>query len=69
MSKGIDRVKGSPVGGLGRPMEAVPVNIHPILRRFWNFAREMAKKFNKSLLKDHEDEFMKIIDKDFKNKD
>ena len=51
----------------GRVGGAVPINIPPLLRRFWDFTRQMAKKFSHQLMdpEKHEDEFIKVVRKDF----
>jgi len=63
-----ERIRGVPVrtgGGPGRVGEAIPVGVPPVLRRFWNFARDMARRFSKNLLKEREEEFMKVVRKHF----
>jgi len=52
------------VGRLGAP---VPVGVTPILRRFWDFARNMARRFSSQLLdpEEHEEEFLKVVRRDF----
>ena len=63
-----ERIRGVPVrtgGGAGRVAPAIPVGVPPVLRRFWNFARDMAKRFSKNLLKEREEEFMKVVRKHF----
>jgi len=68
VTKRVGKSGGTPVnvaGRLGTVREAVPLGISPILRRFWRFAREMAKRFSKNLMKDREDEFLKTVRRDF----
>ncbi|MCX5750877.1 MAG: hypothetical protein NT099_04320 [Candidatus Saganbacteria bacterium] len=43
----------------------VPVGISPILARFWKFARQTAQQFSKNLLKAHEEDFLKVVRKEF----
>ncbi len=65
MTRKIERTSSnipSRAGGVG---QAVPVGIHPVLRRFWDFARKMAKEFSKHLMKDREEEFLKVVQRDF----
>jgi hypothetical protein len=59
--KRIDRVNLKVGGPIRRPEEAPPIGIPPLLRRFWNFAREMSKRFSKHLMKDREEEFINAI--------
>jgi len=68
MTKKTDKVRGAPVtisGKTGGVSQVVPTGVPPVLRRFWNFARSMAKEFAKNLLKNREDEFLKVIRRDF----
>jgi hypothetical protein len=41
--------------------EAIPAGIAPVLRRFWRFTQEMAKRFSKQLLKNREEDFLKVV--------
>jgi len=52
------------VGRLGAP---VPAGVTPILRRFWDFARSMARKFSDQFSdpEEHEEEFLKVVRRDF----
>jgi len=52
------------ISPLGAP---IPAGLPPILRRFWDFARGMARKFSSHLLdpEEHEDEFLKTVRRDF----
>ena len=43
----------------------IPAGVHPVLRRFWQFTRDMTKRFCANLLKDREEEMMKTVQKDF----
>ncbi|MEE8638482.1 MAG: hypothetical protein V3T21_05515 [Candidatus Margulisiibacteriota bacterium] len=45
--------------------EAVPSGIPPVLRASWKFARNTAKRFNRELLKDRMNEFLKKLAKRF----
>ena len=51
--------------GPGKAGEAVPAYVHPIIRRFWSFTREMAKKFSGNLLKDRSEELIKSANDHF----
>ncbi|MBU0687670.1 MAG: hypothetical protein KKB81_07505 [Candidatus Margulisbacteria bacterium] len=65
------RIQGKPVNisaRLGQVATAMPIGIPSVLKRFWKFTRDMAQRFNKNLLKDREGEFLKVIEKDFKNR-
>ncbi len=66
MSK-LERVPGSSarMGGPGEIMQAAPAGTPPVLRRFWDFARKMAKEFGKHMMKNHEEEFLKVVRRDF----
>jgi len=44
----------------------MPVGLPPVLRRFWGFARDMAKRFSKNLHQNREDELLRAVEKDFK---
>ncbi len=66
----LEKVRGESVRGGKGPggvPEAVPVGIPPLLRRFWDFARKMAKQFSKNMNKDHEDDFLKVVRRDFED--
>jgi len=54
---------GGPVGPAGAP---IPAGIPPILRRFWDFTRGMAKKFSNQLPdpEEHEEEFISAVRRD-----
>ncbi|MFA4906379.1 MAG: hypothetical protein WC645_07755 [Candidatus Margulisiibacteriota bacterium] len=54
-------------GPIGRMGPAVPAGLSPILRRFWDYARDTAKKFSKHLMDPdkYEDEFLSVIRRDF----
>ena len=67
MSK-LDRIQGAPTRGAGRAGEVsamIPPGLPPVLRRFWDFARKMAKEFSKNLLKAKEEDFLKVVRRDF----
>mgnify|MGYP007084773832 CR=1 FL=1 len=49
----------------GEVAPVIPPGVPPILRRFWNFARDMARRFSKHLLKNREEELMKVVRKSF----
>ncbi|MEK7376632.1 MAG: hypothetical protein AABZ57_05670 [Candidatus Margulisiibacteriota bacterium] len=51
----------SPLRGPQKSMETVPSYVHPIIRRFWKFTRDMAKKFSGNLLKDRSEELVKNV--------
>ncbi len=51
--------------GAARSAEAAPAYIHPVIRRFWSFTREMAKKFSGNLLKDRSEELIKSVNDHF----
>jgi hypothetical protein len=53
---------------LGQIASAVPVGIPPVLQRFWKFTRDMAKRFNKNLQQDREEELTQAVVEDFKRK-
>lgn len=64
MDKRIDRARATPSTSASRvaPMgEAIPAGIAPVLRRFWRFTQEMAKRFSKQLLKNREEDFLKVV--------
>lgn len=68
MAKRISKIRGRPIkagGKIGEITAAIPTGLSPILRRFWNFARNMAKHFSRNLLKNREDEFLKAVRRDF----
>jgi len=46
-------------------MEAPPTGLPPVLRSSWKFARGMAKRFSRELIKDRADEFLKKLAKRF----
>lgn len=50
---------------LGQIASVVPAGIPPVLKRFWKFTRDMARRFNKNLLKDREGELLKVVSKEF----
>jgi hypothetical protein len=55
------------LGRPGKPTARIPIGIPPLLRRFWNYAKNMAKKFSKNLndSEEKEEEFLKVIRRDF----
>lgn len=63
------RIRGIPVKitgrGVGRLAPAIPVGLPRVLRRFWKFARDMARRFSKNLMKTREEEFLKVVKKHF----
>lgn len=48
----------------------IPVDVPPILRPFWGFARKMAKLFSRSLLEEEEkeEELLKVVRKNFRDR-
>ena len=46
-------------------LEATPTGLPPVLRSSWKFARGMAKRFSRELIKDRADEFLKKLAKRF----
>jgi len=67
MSK-MDRVQGMPMrvpGRAGEVSPAIPPGLPPVLRRFWDFARKMAREFGKHLIKNKEEDFLKVVRRDF----
>ena len=46
-------------------MEAARVGTPPVLRAGWGFARDMAERFNRELLKGRVEEFLKNLVKRF----
>jgi len=67
MAKRISNKPSRP-GLAGRIGAAIPVGIPPVLKRFWRFTRDMAKRFNKELIEDREDEMVDDVVKFFKKK-
>jgi len=64
MTRKIERTSGTPTGPTGRiggAEGAVPMNISPLLRRFWRFAQDMAKRFSKNLLKNRDEDFLRVV--------
>ena len=64
----IRRISEKELRKVGRPgaiAEAPPAGIPPLLRASWKFARDMARRFSRELLKDHADEFIKNLVKRF----
>jgi hypothetical protein len=53
---------------IGRLSSAIPVGLPPVLKRFWKFAQQMAQQFNKHLVQNREDEFLKVVKKDFEKR-
>ena len=51
--------------GTGKVAETPPSYVHPMIRRFWSFTREMAKKFSGNLLKDRSEELIKSANDHF----
>ena len=56
---------GSFVSGIRK---AIPLGIHPILRRFWDFTKKNSREFAKHLHnpEEKEDKFIKEVVKKFK---
>ena len=62
------RITGKPVNisaRLGQLASVVPASVPPVLKRFWKFTRDMARRFSKNLQKDREGEFLKVVAKEF----
>jgi hypothetical protein len=54
------------IGGKLRDVRAaIPIGLSPVLSRFWKFARQMAQQFSKNLLKGREEDFLKVVRKEF----
>ena len=47
--------------GPQKNLEVVPSYVHPMIRRFWKFTRDMAKKFSGNLTKDRSEELAKNV--------
>lgn len=62
----IDRVTISKEAQIGRPTGVTPSWIPPVLKRFYDFTKKMAKSFNNELKVDREEEFIKVVSKSFK---
>lgn len=56
----------SPARGAGKMMDVAPAYVHPILKRFWRFTREMAQKFSGNLLKDRTEELANKVNDNFR---
>lgn len=72
MTKKIERTSGTSVNSAGRvggPGGAIPINIPPLLRRFWRFAQDMAKSFSKHLVKNREEDFLRVVRTKFEDED
>jgi hypothetical protein len=48
-----------------RGLEAAPPGLPPVLRASWKFARNIAKKFSREMLKDRADDLLKKLAKRF----
>jgi hypothetical protein len=48
-----------------RKLEATPSGLPPVLRASWKFARNVAKKFSREMLKDRADDLLKKLAKRF----
>ena len=54
------------ISGKMRDVSApIPIGLSPILAKFWKFARQMAQAFSKNLLQAREEDFLKIVRKEF----
>ena len=62
----IDRGYSKIRGRIKEISGTIPSGIHPVLRRFWTFARDMTRRFGKNLAKNREEELMKKVQDDFK---
>ena len=61
----IERNQLKKIGRPGLPEAAVPAGISPVLRPSWKFAKNLAERFNRELLNDRVDEFLKNLAKRF----
>jgi hypothetical protein len=50
---------------VGRAEAPPPAGIAPVLKPLWQFARDMARRFNRELLADRTEEFLKNLAKRF----
>ena len=55
-------------GRVGEIRAPIPPYVPNILRRFWERTRKLANAFSKNLLKNREEEFLKVVAKDFEEK-
>lgn len=66
----VDRVSISREGQIGRPAGVAPSWIPPVLKRFYDFTKKMAHSFSKELdetkIEAREEEFVKVVSKQFK---
>jgi len=62
----IDTVRLSREALSTRPAGVTPSWIPPVLKRFYDFTRKWAKSFNGELSKDHEEELVKAVARDFR---
>lgn len=61
-----DSVRISKEAQSTRPTGVAPTWIPPVLKRFYDFTRNMAKKFNGELKVDREEELIKAVSRSFK---
>ncbi len=66
----VDRVRISKEGQVARPSGAAPSWIPPVLKRFYDFTRKMAKSFSKEMREDkieeREEQLVKAVARSFK---
>jgi hypothetical protein len=61
----IKRISQSEIRKAAGLHEAVPAGIPPVLKNSWKFARGMAQRFSRELIKDRADKFLKTLAKRF----
>ena len=64
--KRVEKVKRG-AGQIAKAHGPLPTWVPPPFRRFYDYARKWAKEFNKHLMKDREEEFMKEAGKPFEH--
>ena len=62
----VDRVTISKEAQVGKPSGAAPSWIPPVLKRFYEFTKNMAHAFSKETNQDREEELIKVVSKSFK---
>lgn len=63
--KRIESIKKD-LGQVSRPTGVAPSWIPPVFKRFYDFAKKMAKEFSKHLLEDREEELIKKASEPFR---
>jgi hypothetical protein len=53
---------GGQIRRIGAP---IPAGLPPVLARFWDFTRKMAREFTKHLLKNREEDFLRAVRREF----